>query len=80
MRQIMLNRQAGHRRVAPLFTHDAEHNTWHLNYHEYGDISLAMAYAKRQAITLDEWRMYADKYRQGGRRGAGWYASECVTG
>lgn len=64
LRHIMLNRQAGHRQAIPLFVHDHEAKTWHLNYHDYNDIALASAYLKRHPVTLSEWRLYAEQYRE----------------
>jgi hypothetical protein len=46
----------------PLFTYDPDARAWYLNYGDYGTLEAAGWYLKRAAITLSEWRQYAETY------------------
>lgn len=54
-------------RVKPLFDYNDESRTWHLNLATYPRLDLALMHWKANQITLREWRLHADAYRQAAR-------------
>jgi hypothetical protein len=52
------------RRVSPLFDWNEYSMKWHINYSDYGRIDQALLHWKANPITLKDWRLYADAYRQ----------------
>lgn len=61
LRAILMARVVKPRHIA-LFDYSAETRTWHLNIVSYPALDKAQAYLQHCAVTLTEWRMYADKY------------------
>lgn len=52
------------RRTEPLFDYSEEGRSWHLNLRVYGRLDQALMYWKANPVTLKDWRMFADIYRQ----------------
>ena len=63
LRQILIVR-CQMNRVAPLFDFNQESKRWHINYQHYPRFDLALVYWKSHPVTLKDWRLYADVYRQ----------------
>lgn len=63
LRQILIVR-GQMERVKPLYDYNGESRTWHLNLSSYPRLDQAMMHWKSNQITLREWRLYADAYRQ----------------
>ena len=63
LRQILIVR-CQMNRVAPLFDFNQESKRWHINYQDYPRLDLALVYWKSHPVTLKDWRLYADIYRQ----------------
>jgi hypothetical protein len=51
-------------RVQPLYDYNDESRTWHINLSTYGRLDAALTHWKGNAITLREWRTFADVYRR----------------
>jgi hypothetical protein len=66
LRTILLARQAAFKpgQKPPLFTYDEDTRSWHLNVYDYADIDQAETWLQYCPIHLDEWRQYAERYRQ----------------
>lgn len=64
------------RRVVPLFDYSEERRSWHLNLDHYSRLDLALIHWKANSITLRDWRLYADVYRENARRRMGRYRDE----
>jgi hypothetical protein len=52
------------RRVSPLFDWNEYSMKWHLNLSDYQRLDQAFVHWKAHPLTLKEWRLYADAYRQ----------------
>lgn len=63
LRQILMVR-CQMQRTQPLFDYNAETRTWHANLQAYPRLDLALIYWKSNPISLRDWRLYADIYRQ----------------
>jgi hypothetical protein len=63
LRQILIVR-CQMQRVIPLFDFNGEGRAWHINLQDYPRLDLALLYWKKTPITLAEWRLHADAYRQ----------------
>ena len=63
LRQILLVR-CQMQRVVPLFDYNQEGRNWHINLTDYPRLDLALLYWKNNPVTLKDWRLYADIYRQ----------------
>lgn len=62
LRQILIVR-CQMRRVEPLFDYNDQARTWHVNLQQYTRLDQALMYWKQNAVTLKEWRRFADVYR-----------------
>lgn len=51
-------------RVPPVFDYNDETGKWYLNYGQYQRFDQALLYWKSNPISLKEWRLHADVYRQ----------------
>lgn len=51
----------------PLFNFDERAKTWHLNLADYPALKAAAWWLQKSAITLKEWREYADSYNDASR-------------
>lgn len=63
LRKILIMR-GEMRRVAPVFDYNNEMNQWYLNASAYPRLDSAFAYWKANPITLRDFRLFADIYRQ----------------
>ena len=63
LRRILILRSEM-RRVQPLFDYASESKQWYLNYAHYSRFDMALMYWKSNPITLKDWRLFADAYRQ----------------
>lgn len=62
LRKILITR-AQMRRVVPLFDY-SETGQWYLNLHDYPRLDNALAYWKAHPVSLRDWRLFADAYRE----------------
>lgn len=51
-------------RVPPVFDYNDETGKWYLNYGQYQRFDQALLYWKANPISLKEWRLHADAYRE----------------
>lgn len=63
LRQILIVR-GQMQRVAPVYDYNDAARTWHLNHVHYPRFEQALMYWKANPISLKEWRIHADAYRQ----------------
>jgi len=52
------------RRTPPLFDWNEYSMKWHVNLTDYPRLDLALMHWKQNQITLKDWRLFADAYRQ----------------
>lgn len=62
LRKILITRSQM-RRGAPLFDY-SESGQWYLSLHDYPRLDNALGYWKAHPISLRDWRLFADAYRE----------------
>lgn len=56
LRTVLMHRVREPRRLAPLFDYSDDNRRWYLNTHDYPTAERALAWLKKDAPSLSEWR------------------------
>lgn len=69
LRAVLLQRIATRRpgQRPALFDYNDLAHTWHINLSDYPSFEAASFWLRGSAISLEEWRVFADEYRRAGR-------------